>query len=171
MLSTALSGPAMVKRDAAAVPKATEGRRAAAVVTDLGVLDALARWCKATGWRSTTTCRPCRRSGPLRDFTATTTNTTYAGDITYSAVLVELRGPRSTEAARRAGDHPPDVDELPDQTPLFAFGTPAQIVDRLGSLPGRVQWVYLLDLTDSTIWNWMVGRSRTNYGVTETSTC
>lgn len=94
----------------------------------------------------------CRRGGPLRDFTATTTNTTYAGDITYSAVLVVCAGRDSSEAARRANVIRRDVDELPDQTPLFAFGTPARIVDRLGSFAeAGVQRVYLqlLDLTDS----------------------
>lgn len=69
--------------------------------------------------------------------------------ITYSAAFVACAGRDSAETARRAKTIRRDVDKLPDETPLF--GSPAQIVDRLGSFAeAGLQRVYLqlLDLTD-----------------------
>ncbi|MGI9164003.1 MAG: LLM class F420-dependent oxidoreductase [Mycobacterium sp.] len=70
-------------------------------------------------------------------------------DITYSAAFVVCAGRNGAETARRANAIAREVDELRDNTPLF--GTPGEIVDRLGPFAeAGVQRVYLqvLDLAD-----------------------
>ena len=72
-----------------------------------------------------------------------------ADDLTYSAAFVVCAGRDDAETARRADAIRRDVDTLPGETPLF--GSPHQIVDRLGPFAeAGVQRVYLqlLDLAD-----------------------
>lgn len=72
-----------------------------------------------------------------------------ADDITFSAAFVVCAGRDDAQIARRAQAISRDVDQLHIDTPLV--GTPARIVDRLGTFAeAGVQRVYLqlLDLSD-----------------------
>jgi F420-dependent oxidoreductase-like protein len=72
-----------------------------------------------------------------------------ADSVIYSAAFVVCAGRDDAEIARRAGAIGREVDELRSNTPLF--GTPTEIVDRLGPFADAgVQRVYLqvLDMGD-----------------------
>jgi alkanesulfonate monooxygenase SsuD/methylene tetrahydromethanopterin reductase-like flavin-dependent oxidoreductase (luciferase family) len=71
------------------------------------------------------------------------------GELTYSAAFVLCAGADDAEVARRAGAIGREVDELRSNSPTV--GTPAEIVDKLGTFrDAGVQRVYLqmLDMSD-----------------------